>query len=155
MAKKGLDQSKKYGIFDIDGTLSVLSEREVYAVAGLWDEFNKRCSHDKPNSAMVAICNAWSENTKKRGTIVLTGRSDKWISETRYWLTLWNVEYDVLIMRPEGDKRSDYVFKRDIVGNLRAAGVKITFAFDDRDSCKEMFEEEGITCFSPPKKSLY
>lgn len=142
-----LELKNQYAIFDIDGTLSEIGEREIYAVAGDWDEFNKRCSHDKPNIAVLNMCNAWA-SIRGNGVIILTGRSDKWITETAYWLELWGVKYDLLVMRDEGDMDHDYEVKRKALESFQNMEVEISFAVDDRDSCVEMFREEGITCFS-------
>jgi len=144
--KKEMDLDKQYAIFDLDGTLADVSPREIWAIAGDWDEFNSRCIYDAPKDAMLALCNALYAY-KGWGTIILTGRSDKWERDTLYWLKLVGVDYDGLIMRPEGNEDSDFEFKRIILNDLRARGVDIRMAFDDRDGCIDMFNEEGIWCF--------
>ena len=146
MKGKGINPEKYYGIFDLDGTLTHLGDREIFAIAREWDEFNSRGKNDLPQITTTMIAKAWSR-AKDCGSIVLTGRSDKWRKDTEYWLQLYHIPYDELIMRPEGNMESDYIFKRSVVHELQSNGIRIIFAFDDRESCIKMYREEGITCF--------
>jgi hypothetical protein len=145
MKRGKIDKKKAYAIFDLDGTLAEIGERQIYAVAGEWDEFNSRCSHDKPRLGILAMCNAWATHPGN-GVIILTGRSDKWIEKTLYWLELWQVKYDYLIMRDEGDHMPDFEMKKKALKGLIEEEVKIIFVVEDRDACVNMFREEGLIC---------
>ena len=53
--------------------------------------------------------------------------------------------YDDLFMRMAGDKRPDYVVKKDILDNF----IKISdvwFVLDDRKSVVDMWRKAGLRC---------
>lgn len=130
-------------IFDLDGTLSDNRHRE-HLIEGedkKWREYLAKCVEDSPVRKTISKLNEMSEEYE---IIILTCRSDEVEEETIEWLNKNNVNYDRLIMLPEGRwKIEDSEFKLDELKMLENA-VK---AFDDKESNCRMFLEEGLDVF--------
>lgn len=130
-------------IFDLDGTLSDNRHRE-HLIEGedkKWRKYLDKCVEDSPVQKMVSKLNKISEEYE---IIILTCRSDEVEEETIDWLEKHNVNYDKLIMLPEGRwKIKDSKFKRD---ELRTMENPVK-AFDDKESNCRMLYEEGLETY--------
>jgi histidinol phosphatase-like enzyme len=108
--------------------------------------------------------NAWIETTKYSNVIpwckeivmafynkgykiiFLTARNGSAATEkaTKYWLDAnIGIDYE-LIMRSEGDKRDDFVIKREAYFKKIALKYDVLFAIDDKRVNIEMFRDLGI-----------
>ena len=130
-------------ICDLDGTLCNCDHRLEYAERKEWDEFNSRCIDDSVNEDIANILrNLRSDEVK---IYLVTGRDNRFLLQTKDWLHLNDIYYDVLFMRMAGDKRPDYVVKKDILDNF----IKISnvwFVLDDRKSVVDMWRKSGLRC---------
>ena len=140
---------KEQIIFDLDGTLSNNRHRE-HLIEGedkKWREYLANCIKDPPVQKMISKLNEMSEQYE---IIILTCRSDEVEEETIKWLKKHDVNYDRLLMLPEGRwKIKDSEFKKDEVKTMKNP-IK---AFDDKESNCKMFNEEGLETYevgTPP-----
>jgi predicted secreted acid phosphatase len=131
-------------IFDIDGTLADVSERlhHIRKKPKDWDAFFKGIPQDKAIRSMVRLCNILYESGIK--ILLCTGRREQDRAETVKWLEQQGVNYHQLILRPDGDRRSDVLVKREMLAGLDRS--KILFVVEDRSGVVEMWRSEGLVC---------
>ena len=60
------------------------------------------------------------------------------------WLEEHDVNYHELLLRRDGDYRSDVVVKREMLADLDKS--KILFVVEDRSRVVEMWRSEGLVC---------
>ncbi len=141
-------------IVDLDGTLYNSTARNHLAQSGQWDDFHRASSTDKPNYEVLQLVNLLSLHEK---TIVLavTGRDDRYRDITNSWINRNSAMIDFVLMRPEGDRRSDTVVKIELVSQWledfgSRMGVEkqdIAFALEDRDKMVDAWRSWGIPCW--------
>jgi predicted secreted acid phosphatase len=131
-------------IFDIDGTLADVSERlhHIKKKPKDWDAFFRGIPQDKAIRSMVRLCNILYASGIK--VLLCTGRREKDRAETVKWLVQQGVNYHELILRPDGDRRSDVIVKREMLAGLDKS--KILFVVEDRSGVVEMWRSEGLVC---------
>ena len=131
-------------IFDIDGTLADVSERlhHIKKKPKDWDAFFRGIPQDKAIRSMVRLCNILYASGIK--ILLCTGRREKDRAETVKWLAQQGVNYHKLILRPDGDMRSDVIVKREMLAGLDKS--KILFVVEDRSGVVEMWRSEGLVC---------
>jgi predicted secreted acid phosphatase len=131
-------------IFDIDGTLADVSERlhHIRKKPKDWDAFFKGIPQDKAIRSMVRLCNILYESGIK--ILLCTGRREQDRAETVKWLAQQGVNYHELILRPNGDRRSDVIVKREMLAGIDRS--KILFVVEDRSGVVEMWRSEGLVC---------
>jgi uncharacterized HAD superfamily protein len=103
-------------IFDIDGTLSDPRKRlhliQDYTGKKIdspnWDQFLDDARYDEAIPAMVKLIR---ELHKTHHIVLSTGRREDQREMTQIWLKCNGIRYDLLIMRPTGDHRSDTIVK--------------------------------------------
>lgn len=134
-------------IFDLDGTLANIESRRAYLTNNPkdWDGFFRGIIHDKPNQPIITLYKLIA-NDKSHKMIIVSGRPDKYKSESIEWLKKHGIHYDFLYMRKHGDRRADYLIKKEILDEIRADGIEVTLSIDDRNSVVQMWREHGITC---------
>ena len=131
-------------IFDIDGTLADVSERihHVKKKPKNWNAFFQGMAQDKAIHSMVRLCNVLYQSGIK--ILLCSGRSEEHRTQTVQWLAQQGVKYHELILRPDGDRRSDIIVKREMLAGLDRS--KILFVVEDRSRVVEMWRSEGLVC---------
>ncbi|HXQ35504.1 MAG TPA: HAD family acid phosphatase [Anaerolineales bacterium] len=131
-------------IFDIDGTLADVSARQHHLMKKPkdWDSFFKGIPQDKAIKSMVRLCNILYESGIK--ILLCTGRREQDRAETVKWLAQEEVNYHELILRRDGDRRSDVIVKREMLAGIDRS--KILFVVEDRSGVVEMWRSEGLVC---------
>ena len=131
-------------IFDIDGTLADVSERlhHIKKKPKDWDAFFRGIPQDKAIQSMVRLCNILYASGIK--ILLCTGRRERDRAETVKWLEKQGVNYHELRLRPDGDRRSDVIVKREMLAGLDRS--KILFVVEDRSGVVEMWRSEGLVC---------
>ena len=131
-------------IFDIDGTLADVSERihHLKKKPKDWNAFFGGMAQDKAIRSMVRLCNILHAAGLK--IILCSGRSEEHRPETVAWLEKQGVSYHELRLRPDNDRRSDTVVKREMVADIDHN--KILFVVEDRSRVVEMWRSEGLVC---------
>lgn len=103
-------------IFDIDGTLSdpahrlhlILNHTGKKIHAPHWNTFLDAAKNDPPIVPMVKLI---KELYKGNHIVLSTGRREDQRKMTEKWLQQQDINFDLLIMRPIGDYRSDTIVK--------------------------------------------
>jgi beta-phosphoglucomutase-like phosphatase (HAD superfamily) len=137
-------------IWDLDGTLSDDRARAhfVEVEAGRkrdWKSYFDAIEEDAPIAASIAILQALRKDGIR--IIYLTGRPEYTRANTERWLNANGLEeYDVLLMRPEGERRHAGEFKVDAVRAIRDQ-YEIVCAFEDRVDVAEHLRVSGVPVF--------
>ena len=142
-----MKQTKEAVIFDIDGTLSD-NEHRVHHLQGEkkdWDAFFAAQPLDTPRQDVLDVLCMYERD----GCFIflLTGRGEEWRDMTEAWLAKYNIHYDVLVMRPLGDRTDDDILKLEQIKAWQAEGFNIVGLFDDRMRICEAARNHGITVF--------
>jgi len=131
-------------IFDIDGTLADVSERihHVKKKPKNWNAFFQGMAQDKAIHSMVRLCNILYESGIK--IVLCSGRNEEHRPQTVQWLAQQGVNYHKLILRRDGDMRSDVIAKREMLAGIDRS--EILFVVEDRSRVVEMWRSEGLVC---------
>jgi hypothetical protein len=141
-------------IVDIDGTISKVGDRIKYLKQDPkdWESFYKDCFEDEP---ICETCNLVVDLMSGNYHVVFcTGRREQARERTVNWLFRNGVIkqhsfYDKkqLLMRKDGDLRSDTIVKPEL---LREAGInfdEIAFVLEDRSKMVKKWRNLGLTCY--------
>lgn len=121
-------------IVDIDGTLAINVNRDYYDITKIAD--------DVPN---IPICELVNLLFMTNVVLIVSGRDDVCIEDTKFWLNYHKVSYTKLFMRKTGDKRSDYIIKEEILQEiLKSYNVK--YVLDDRKTVVDMWRRNKLCC---------
>jgi len=139
--------NKSVILFDLDGTLADNEHRQHFVTNGSkeWDLFFAEQVNDKPNKPIQELFQSLKQVNKNQ-LFIVTARPDNYRTLTSEWLSKYEINPERIIMRKEGDRRSDVVVKREILSNLRVEGIEPLFVIDDRTSVVNMWRKEGIVC---------
>ena len=149
------DASKRKAIIvDIDGTLALRNNRSPF-------DYNKACG-DTADFRMCNIIASLIESEENYEVFFLTGREDtgncrkiteEWI-DTHVYTKLGHNGFLpednwTLLMRPEGEDRSDEIIKKEIWEAKIKPWYDVVAVFDDRDRVVKMWRNEGLLCLQP------
>lgn len=127
-------------VFDFDGTISDYSSRAKFREID-FQKYIDLSYTDVPCKPVVDII----EKFKDTHTIlIISARWEACRAETVEWLTKYNIYYDDLILKPNGDRRDDDIVKIDLFRKA-SEDYKIIFGVDDRPSCIKVLREHGYT----------
>lgn len=142
---------KQIIICDLDGTLADCTHRQHH-VQGEgkkdWKAFFAGMDKDTLNKNLNSVLeHLWITG---HDVWFVSARPDNYRDVTEKWLfekAGWELtESTRLIMRKAGDFRADTIVKKEILDQIRAEGVEILIAFDDRKSVVDMWRENGVFC---------
>ena len=142
-----MNDESKHVLFDVDGTLADIEHRRHFLEEEPrnWTEFFHRMVHDKPNHPVVNLYQTiWA--SEKYTCVIVTGRPEGYREVTEQWLAGNNIYFNKLMMRPEDDRRPDYVIKQEMLYELLENGAHIELIVDDRKSVVDMWRSNGLTC---------
>jgi hypothetical protein len=142
---KPLRDITKAVLVDIDGTLANNQHRQHY-MAGekqQWGNFFDAMGDDAVFPEIKFLVNTIFSNTSL-SVILTTGRPSQYHTVTNLWLQNMGVCYSMLMMRSQGDDRSDVDVKRSMLRMIREQAIEPMFCIDDRPEVVEMWREEGI-----------
>ena len=131
-------------IVDLDGTFAIKApERDIYDTS--------RCDEDTPDPAVQTIVNALNRHVMDDDSFVtpffLSGREgtqDVAMKTYEFIRTNSYVDFPEMAMRPEGDKRPDFVVKYELFNKHIRGRYNVLFALDDRFSIVRLWREMGI-----------
>lgn len=140
-------------LVDIDGTIADITHRAHHvnnpSEQKNWPAFNATMHKDLPKQDVIAVIKAMANHGYP--IILVTGRFEEFREVTTAWLLKHGIPYSKLIMRQNGDYRSDHIIKRRIYHEQIYGSYDIIGVFDDRDSVVQMWREQGLTCFQVQK----
>lgn len=124
-------------IFDMDGTLSLMGDRDPYDWA--------RTGEDLPNAPVVHV----AQRLQLFSTVVVvSGRDESCRRQTEFWLNAREIFPHALFMRPAKDNRPDYEIKREIwTRDIQPHYTNILGVFDDRPQVIRLWRELGLFVF--------
>ncbi len=125
-------------IFDMDGTLALMKDRSPFDWA--------RVGEDELDMAVGATLKALA-TVDDINIIIVSGRDIVCQPETEAWLKKYDLDYDMILMRPEGDTRKDSEIKKELYENNIKGKYNVLGVFDDRDSVVSLWRSLGLKCF--------
>ena len=135
-------QKQKAVIFDIDGTLSIISaERQALIKTRSWDKFHRLSICASANGEVVS--KLLEHHTAGRLIILITARPARWLESTEHWLEKNYIPYHALFMRKNGDKRKSFHSKKEHIDSLLKFATIIE-AWDDRQQDIDLLRSYGI-----------
>jgi hypothetical protein len=127
-------------IVDLDGTICTKTDRG-------WYEYNK-VSSDKPIDSILRLVKMLHSNGIN--IVFCTGREDVCMKDSINWLRKHLFMNDAtpveIYMRKTGDRRPDFVAKKEMYVNNIEPRHNVWFVLDDRSSVVKMWRDIGLTC---------
>lgn len=124
-------------IVDLDETLCLIGDRDPHDATEL--------AYDELNHVIYRLIVKYRKDGY--ALIIITGRSIKYAEATQQWLAKYNVPYDLLIMRPEGDKQPDFTLKHRAYNEYIKDHYDVEFVLEDRTRVVKRWREIGLICF--------
>ncbi len=120
---------------DLDGTLALFGDANPY---------DRDFSQDKVNTAVRDVLNLYPGNTR---IIVLSGRKEKFRTQTWCWLKANEVPCNLLYMRRDDDNRKDVIVKEEIYHEHIRGGYNVVMVIDDRLQVCRLWHRLGLPLF--------
>ncbi len=132
-------RKKRAIICDIDGTLALLQSRNPY---------DPTSGEDILNDPIANILEVYdNQKAFDVSLILISGREERYREHTIRWLEKYGItNYKKLFLRKNGDRRKDFVIKKEIYNNFIKNRYDVLFVLEDRDQVVKMWRDEGITC---------
>lgn len=138
----------RFAIFDIDGVLMQITPERLRCLQRTvsdMDGFNMMGRAAEPIRAMTTVARCLAEDGFL--IVLMTGCSDKWREDRIAWLREHDVPFHLLLMRKEGDHRSDVKLKREWL--VPYMTHEVLFIAEDRDHLVKEFRDLGFTVLQP------
>lgn len=137
-------KKKRALIVDLDGTLADIRVRLKHLEGKKkdWKSFNKSIETDELHEWCRQILLRFSDDHK---IIIVSGRVDDLLAETKKWLEKFEIPYDHIYLRPDNDHRPDTTVKREIFNQHIRDKFEIVFVLEDRQKVVDMWRSEGLT----------
>lgn len=121
-------------LVDLDGTLAHMVDRGPYDFTRVGDDELDEVVADLVRQA------------KHSGhvIIVMSGRDDMCLQDSKQWLHRHGVPCDLLLMRATGDKRKDSIVKAELFDAYVAGKFDVVYVLDDRNQVVEMWRQRGL-----------
>lgn len=132
---------RKAIIVDMDGTLALINGRSPYDTT--------KVDTDKCNEDLKYLIESWALSFKDPqgcAVIILSGREDKAMDDTKAWLNKNRVSHTHIFMRKSGDFRPDEVVKKEIYEAEIKGKFYVNAVFDDRNKVVKMWRDLGLLC---------
>lgn len=123
-------------VFDVDGTLAEHVARSPYDYS--------RVLTDGVFNEIAMLTRMYKKLDYK--VFIMSGRpgEPQIMKDTLTWLSDANIYFDVLHMRPAGDRRNDADVKQEMVDNYLRGKFNVMLWFDDRDRVVRRLRKLGI-----------
>lgn len=147
-------------ICDLDGTLTNPSERRHFMEKKPKSigSFYYNAPYDKPNVWCLELIDALFD--KEYHLLFVSGRPEQFehrgiMYNLKRWTIEWLHEYTPygigsraikLFMRQTGDKREDYIVKKEIYEKYIKDKYEVLFVIDDRKQVVDMWRSIGLVC---------
>ena len=132
-------------IFDLDGVLADANGRQHYLEGRTrdWDGFFRAAGGDALLEDSARLLHVLGETLQ---VVLLTARPLFIRPATIDWLAAHDLEWDLLVMRPDGDRTASRRYKQASIHALRAVGFDPVIGFEDDIRNVEMLRAEGVPC---------
>lgn len=126
-------------ILDMDGTICHINgKRNMF-------DYNKVIDDDLDERVFETIKTITDSGKYK--LIVVSGREDICIDDSKDWLKFHGIKYDQIFMRPKNDYRKDNVVKLEIYNNYIKDNYNVIGCFDDRQQVVSMWRDQGLLVY--------
>lgn len=137
-------------ISDLDNTIANGWHRAHHLVAGerRWEDWLAECEKDTPNMCVINLLRAMQAAGNE--IWIFTSRGEETREVTERWLEINGVPYEILEMRPIGEREDDLIIKKCwLHKHAPTAEDKkaIQFVLEDRTRVVKMWRELGLRCF--------
>ena len=142
LRKKQANEQRAVVLVDMDGTIADASRRErkfLRAKRKDWAGFFRDMENDPP---IASVMERVRELAQRYDIVILTGRPEKYRTQTEAWLAKQELPYTRLLMRKHGDRRPDFEAKAALLAELDQR--RIVLALDDRPPVCAAYRELGI-----------
>ena len=145
---QGSPEVKDIVIFDLDGTLALIEHRRHH-ISGKekdWKAFYEACDQDDPFEAVIAMLRALRHCGYK--IWIVSGREDSVRRKTIEWLERHHIEYENLLMRPEGDYTPDTKLKVRWATDGTIPMERVLCVYEDRAGVVDIWRNDlKVPCF--------
>lgn len=146
-------------IVDIDGTIADLSHRKHFIERNPkeWDHFYDEWEFDKPIIQVISLIRIIGFRTFHEDDleiVYVTGRPERIRDETSRFLMRHGLPNGTMLMREDGDHRSDEIVKKELYEIIVQKGGKVIGVFEDRPSVCRMWRELGLTVYQVNDKEF-
>ena len=139
-------------IVDMDATLCFNTNGRPF-----WGpEADVRVIEDIPNTPIVELVKHYKEAaygtnpfTYNRNVIIITGRSESTRKGTEMWLKKYNISFDKLLMRPNGDFTKGEELKQTLYETEVKNKYYVDFVIEDSTKVVKMYRDLGLTVLQP------
>lgn len=140
-----IDGPGECAIFDMDGVLADANGRQHLLTWPNrdWGKFFAASGSDELIDESAVLLRCLREALQ---IVLLTARPLTIRPATLEWLQRHEIPFDLLVMRPEADRRSSLRYKRAAVADLRDVGFVPRIGFEDDIRNVEMLRSEGVPC---------
>lgn len=130
-------------IVDIDGTISDPSHRRHFldGPSPDWVAFSQHLHLDAPREGAIAQLRRLSVTHM---IVLCSGRPSYVLSETETWLDRYSVPYDLLALRPPGDRVPGIEHKLRVLGAMERRALQVVAIIDDDDRVRVEFARRGM-----------
>lgn len=116
---------------DLDGTLAIIPS---------WaNKYDRDCRQD---ILCLPVRHVIDMLTPQNRIIFMSGRDEKYRAFTEEWLSMHDIGYNALFMRPAGDKRGDQFVKADLFREHVLGKYNVRFVLDDRPKVVRMWRHD-------------
>jgi hypothetical protein len=130
-------------VFDLDGVIADALHRQTLLRREPpdWRGFFGAATDDPVIDSGRALARGVDAD---HGIVILTARPAYVADLTVEWLDRHDVPHDLLITRPEHDRRTSPDYKRDELVELEEAGYDVRLALDDDPQIVTMYRQRGV-----------
>ena len=147
-------------IVDMDGTLSSSAHRAHFVTnkPADWSSFHGHMVQDQPIPQMVKLLK--QHDMAGHTIVVLTLRPERMRKHIEDWLDRYDIPFDEMYLRPEGNYERGDVVKHDIISKDIMPEFDVVAAYDDNNTILDMERELGLKTFKitdpalPPDESI-
>ena len=101
---------------------------------------------DDPND--VVIEQVKYHKSLGRKIIIISGRDIVSMERTKIWLNIYDIEYDLILMRPTNNFEKDDIIKRRLFEEFIEDRYNIIAVYDDRLSVCQMWYDKELFVFN-------
>lgn len=132
-------------IFDMDGVLSDAESRQHHLTWPRrdWDAFFDAAGSDAVFPDAAVLLGLLGRTLQ---VVLVTARPMRIRPATVDWLERHGISYDLLVMRPDHDRRASSAYKKSAIHELNARGFVPLLGFEDDLRNVEMFRAQGVPC---------
>jgi hypothetical protein len=136
--------------FDMDGTLSDTRPIQHF-VQGKYrdfDSFHRLSEFTQPNPEVLQA--AYDAHKAGLAVVITTARNEYYRAVTQKWLDKYEVPYENIFMRQDGDMRPDYVVKKEMYDKYLGPYYDMVRFYDDNPQAVGAWREKGIAVTEVP-----